>query len=71
MIIEPVFPTSFNNLITAIVFREISVDKAKGKINSLQGRSLFDAIDYLKVGEIFLEDIYAYLKTKGLVLSKR
>jgi hypothetical protein len=54
MIIEPVFPTSFNNLISTVVSREIAVDKAKGKISSLQGKNLFETIDYLKVGEIFL-----------------
>ncbi len=32
---------------------------------------LFKTIDHLRCGEIFVEDLYAYLKRKGLVLTKK
>lgn len=71
MIIEPQFPQSFCRFLSTIVARELVTDRARAKLNDAAAKELFACLDSTSSGSIFLEDIYVFLKKKGVNLSKR
>ena len=53
-----------------VVTSELGVDRLKARIDAKDAQFLFEKIDTLECGDIFVEDFYAYLKRKGVPLSK-
>lgn len=54
MILEPQFPPDFVQLVSTIVRREVEIDQAKARIDQKDSEALFEAIDHLRCGEIFV-----------------
>lgn len=71
MITEPEFPHSFLKFVSTILTLEKEADKSKAQIDPASIEEIYQRIDTLETGRIFLEDFYTFMKLHNVAVTKR